>query len=204
MSKVFDDMDRLAEARFPVPETETSKERVLSAEELEKLFNLGEAESLRSPIEPLHNDRETFASGAVRDKVDYRYDLMSPVVFQRYMNEDIYMLASRLWELHTVEHVRKEHVRDMFCRLNDIVQQRSGCIPHLYAQALHESASKYGERNWEQGIPEANLVNHALFHLFKLNEGDTSENHLSHLVWNVMTIIHFREVNADTTKETNQ
>ena len=62
------------------------------------------------------------------------------------------------------------------------------------AQALHEGAIKYGERQWEKGIPEANLVNHALFHLFKLAEGDTTENHLSHLVWNVLTIIHFRQL----------
>jgi hypothetical protein len=64
---------------------------------------------------------------------------------------------------------------------------------HLYAYALHDVASKYGERQWENCMPEENLVNHALRHLFKLLGDDSSEYHLSHLVWNIMTIIHFRK-----------
>jgi len=86
--------------------------------------------------------------------------------------------------------------QDFVTRLIEVTDQPVAVIAHLYAQALHEGASKYGERNWEKGLPESNLVNHALYHLFKLTEGDTSENHLSHLVWNVLTIIHFREQQA--------
>jgi hypothetical protein len=55
-------------------------------------------------------------------------------------------------------------------------------LVHLYAQAFHDGASKYGDRNWEKGIPESSLINHVLYHLFKMTEGDTSENHASHLV----------------------
>ena len=201
MSKVFDDMDRLAAARFPIPETETSKARVLSAEELEKLFNHGATEAL-SPIEPLHNNRETFASGAVRNKVDYRYDLMSPMVADLLLADSLHMTTPRQ-ELALYLLGKNEHSPAVISEyLADVVGTNRPTLAHLYAQALHEGASKYGERNWEKGLPKSNLINHALHHLFKLVEGDTSENHASHLVWNVMTIIHFREVNARAKEDT--
>jgi hypothetical protein len=160
---------------------------------------------------------ETFSSGAVRDKSDYRYDLMSPVVVDYTIGHTAYAkLAWCLFKLRNNNWWGGQDegycLQDIFTNVVEIVileEQipRQEFLPrervaHLYAQALHEGSLKYGERNWERGIPESNLVNHALFHLFKLNEGDTSENHLSHLVWNVMTIIHFREVENEKKSET--
>jgi hypothetical protein len=139
-------------------------------------------------------DRETFSSGAVRDKVDYRYDLMSPHIVSWYLNDDYLLQLAETLLYYAHPRSLKDNLQDAILdKLNEFCGAGKWNVPHLYAQALHEGASKYGERNYEAGIPESNLVNHALFHLFKLNEGDTSENHLSHLVWNVMTIIHFRE-----------
>jgi len=58
--------------------------------------------------------------------------------------------------------------------------------------AYFEGASKYGEHNWEKGIPESNLCNHALHHCFRWLAGDKSEEHATHLVWNVFTLLHFK------------
>ena len=132
-------------------------------------------------------NRETFETGAVRDKTDYRYDLMSPLVVSLILRNDIE--ARNLAE--SLMHRDICHKSVLF-HLEVVVHTNPAGLVHLYAQALHEGASKYGERNWEKGIPESNLLNHALAHLFALVSGDQSENHRSHLVWNVMTLIHFR------------
>ena len=138
--------------------------------------------------------QERFDSGAVRDKVDYRYDLMSPIVVKGYLvGEKHKTLAKMLLRLH--EDIWQDGTA-LTLALDDVVaseyiEMQRGTVPHLYAQAMHEGALKYGDRNWEQGYSESNLVNHALYHLFNLDNKD--EKHLSHLVWNVMTIIHFRD-----------
>jgi len=181
MSKIFEEMDRLAEQKA-LQEQQTQEDE-MTTENIMTQNNMSVA-------------RETFDSGAVRDSVDYRYDLMSPVV-ANYFFGTYAQLANQLLSLSTTKAWNSVLSKSLLRELDHIRCYRTDginvSIIHLYAQALHEGASKNGERNWEKGISESNLVNHALFHLFKLNEGDTSENHLSHLVWNVMTIIHFRE-----------
>ena len=62
------------------------------------------------------------------------------------------------------------------------------------AQTYAEGSVKYGDRNWENGIPLGNLLNHALAHLTQYMAGDKSEDHLAHAVWNLMAIMHFEEV----------
>jgi len=136
--------------------------------------------------------RETFDGGAVRDKTDYRYDLMSPSI--------LLLLLHRNHHAHNFAKILLAYVNNE-TSAGDLVDEWLGrlldCsmldIAHLYAQALHDGAGKYGERNWEKGIPESNLLNHALHHLFRLGANDQSENHKSHLVWNVLTLIHFHE-----------
>jgi len=136
--------------------------------------------------------RETFESGAVRDSTDYRYDLMSPTAADLLLSDALHMTTPRQ-ELALFLLGKNEHSLAAISEyLADVVGTNRPALAHLYAQALHEGASKYGERNWEKGLPESNLINHALHHLFKLVAGDTSENHASHLVWNVLTLIHFQ------------
>jgi len=137
-------------------------------------------------------NRETFDTGAVRDSTDYRYDLMSPMAADLLLADAIHMTTPRQ-ELALYLLGKNEHSLAAISEyLADVVGTNRPALAHLYAQALHEGARKYGERNWEKGLPKSNLINHALHHLFKLVEGDTSENHASHLVWNVLTLIHFQ------------
>jgi hypothetical protein len=132
---------------------------------------------------------ETFDTGAFREKADYRYDLMSPIVAKQLIdNHYASIFAAYLL-------TEGQHMHSCTLGLKNVLGCNESDIAHLYAQALHEGATKYGERNWEKGIPESNLINHALYHLFKLVSGDESENHRSHLVWNVLTLVHFREHN---------
>lgn len=62
------------------------------------------------------------------------------------------------------------------------------------AAACAEGARKYGDFNWERGMPANDLLNHALRHLYLFLGGDRSEDHLGHAAWNVMGAIHSLEV----------
>lgn len=61
------------------------------------------------------------------------------------------------------------------------------------AETYGEGSAKYGDRNWEKGIPMSVMANHALAHIFTYLTGDRSEDHLAHAVWNLLGMIHFEE-----------
>lgn len=58
------------------------------------------------------------------------------------------------------------------------------------ARTCNEGANKYGDFNWESGMPVHDLLNHALRHIYKYLSGDRSEPHLAHAAWNVLAAIH--------------
>lgn len=62
---------------------------------------------------------------------------------------------------------------------------------YAYGRAFAEGAKKYGENNWLKGLPFSSLVNHAMHHILKFVEGDASEDHLGHCLWNIGALIHF-------------
>ncbi len=59
------------------------------------------------------------------------------------------------------------------------------------AHVLSAGAVKYGPYNWKRGQKDFFLDawNHALVHLEKFKEGDTTEDHLAHLACNVAFMI---------------
>lgn len=59
-----------------------------------------------------------------------------------------------------------------------------------WAKTCAEGAAKYGDFNWEKGMPAHDLLNHALRHIYKFLGGDRSEDHLGHALWNVGGAIH--------------
>ena len=135
---------------------------------------------------------ETFESGATRHATDYRYDLMPSSIIDTLLKHHE---PARNFAETLQAYLQNEYLLGVLLNHLDAVVcpgVLNPSVAHFYAQALHEGAEKYGERNWEKGIPESNLLNHALYHLFQLVQGDKSENHQSHLVWNVLTLIHFR------------
>jgi hypothetical protein len=58
------------------------------------------------------------------------------------------------------------------------------------AKAYAEGAEKYGDFNWEKGMPVSDLLNHAISHIYKFLSGDRSEPHLGHAAWNLLAAIH--------------
>lgn len=61
------------------------------------------------------------------------------------------------------------------------------------AETCAEGAKKYGDHNWQKGIPASVMLNHAIRHIYLWLEGDRSEDHLAHASWNVLGVCHFEE-----------
>jgi len=61
----------------------------------------------------------------------------------------------------------------------------------LMARTLKTGAEKYGEYNWQKGIPNGDLMNHCLQHIYKWLAGDRSEDHIGHALCNLAFLSHF-------------
>jgi hypothetical protein len=62
------------------------------------------------------------------------------------------------------------------------------------ARACAEGAGKYGDWNWEKGMPVHDLLNHVLAHIYQFLGGDRSEPHLGHAAWGILAAIHSHEL----------
>jgi hypothetical protein len=62
------------------------------------------------------------------------------------------------------------------------------------AQTAAEGAAKYGDFNWERGMPAHDLLNHALRHIYRFLAGDRDEDHLGHAAWGLLAAIHSQEL----------
>ena len=51
---------------------------------------------------------------------------------------------------------------------------------------FEEGAKKYGENNWQKGLPVRCYINSAIRHYLKWLRGDTDEPHDRAFVWNIM------------------
>ena len=75
------------------------------------------------------------------------------------------------------------------------------------ARACAEGSEKYGDFNWEKGMPANDMLNHALRHIYLFLQGDRTEDHLGHAGWNVLGAIHslemWPEINEGTLRDEN-
>jgi hypothetical protein len=62
------------------------------------------------------------------------------------------------------------------------------------AKHYQNGSLKYGDRNWEKGIPLNSYLDSAMRHLFNYLEGLRDEDHLSACLWNVSALIHMEEM----------
>jgi hypothetical protein len=65
------------------------------------------------------------------------------------------------------------------------------------AETCAEGAKKYGDHNWQKGIPASVMLNHAIRHIYLWLEGDDTEDHLAHAAWNILGVAHFEETMPD-------
>ena len=61
------------------------------------------------------------------------------------------------------------------------------------AKHFENGAIKYGDRNWEKGMPFTRYIDSALRHLFAILEGKNDEDHKSAVAWNMLCLIELEE-----------
>ena len=64
------------------------------------------------------------------------------------------------------------------------------------ALTYEAGAKKYGERNWEKGMPVSRFLDSALRHINQHIEGKHDEDHLAQAMWNIAGAIHMEEMVA--------
>lgn len=67
-------------------------------------------------------------------------------------------------------------------------------VADLYARG----ASKYGENNWQKGIPTQQMLASAMRHLEAWRCGEGDEDHLAAVVWNVLAIMQYEHDGQST------
>lgn len=138
-------------------------------------------------------ERTEFESGGVRDmqKGKGRCDLLPLDVIVSMISphyEDV-----KLEPFKWIRNFRNsEDIGDLL-----IAARRFACaawdnLPTAFLElAIHfeEGAEKYGERNWEKGLPVDCYINSAIRHYLKWLRGDTDERHDRAVLWNLVCCI---------------
>lgn len=59
------------------------------------------------------------------------------------------------------------------------------------AELMGRGAKKYGERNWEKGMPLSDCYDSAMRHLQQWAEGEGEEDHLAAVAFNIFAIMEY-------------
>lgn len=155
-------------------------------------------------------DRTKFETGAVRDMREGkgRCDLMPLEVVARCFKDDPVEADFVLWHIKLFQ--IDGSMRYLFGALNEFAKTRGWDSPTMFLEtAIHfeDGAKKYGENNWQKGIPVYCYIDSAVRHYLKFLRGDTDEPHDRAFVWNILcaiwTCISKPELNSyDKTKNT--
>ena len=163
-------------------------------------------------------NRTEFETGAVRDiqQGKGRFDLMPLDI----MSEVFAVEFDDELEESSIAYVLGDVVLGDVAGFQRTGDERWLCIAIAhYSQAVHVSlpilmldvarhfengALKYGEHNWQKGIPISRYIDSALRHLMKDLAGETDEDHAAAFIWNCMcaawTMEHLPEMDDYTQK----
>lgn len=126
-------------------------------------------------------NRRQFESGAVRDIQEGkgRCDLLPMREIATFLDNRV-LLSIALYQ----ETGDASHLIDAFAY--------SGCFEDKFTSVLEvskhfeEGANKYGEYNWQKGIPTHCYIDSAVRHYLKWLRGDTDEPHDRAFCWNIL------------------
>lgn len=133
-------------------------------------------------------DRTEFSTGAVRDMREGkgRCDLMPLDVIAKFMNDDV------IWNISEFQRTKEAHF--LSSALDRVVPMfDDGYKPYTMllevAKHFEDGAKKYGEYNWQKGIPVKCYIDSAVRHYLKWRRGDNDEPHNRAFVWNILCCI---------------
>ena len=138
-------------------------------------------------------ERREFKTGAVRDLAEGkgRFDLMPIDVMEGLFqgNEDD---LTRLFLANIDSFINEPKVHYLYGALsiyiNDNYENSAMAMLEL-AKHFEEGCKKYGDRNWQLGVPIHCYIDSALRHYFKHKAGWTDEPHDRAVMWNLMCCI---------------
>ena len=145
-------------------------------------------------------ERREFESGAVRDIAEGkgRCDLLPLDVISLLFNGD--RITLELYEFLREGNGAK--ICSVIRRFSHIAfPEDDPIITAILETSIHyeDGCKKYGERNWEKGIPCHCFVDSAVRHYLKYLRGDSDERHDRAFLWNLLgllwTIEHHPELN---------
>lgn len=147
-------------------------------------------------------NRREFESGAVRDIQEGkgRCDLLPLDVVAAVQNNTYIELIYEFTKNGDYQVLEK--------LLRTVGQRHFGCRPNMFIEVskhFEEGAKKYGEHNWQKGIPTHCYIDSAVRHLLKWLRYDEDERHDRAFVWNILCCIwtckHKPELNDYRRKE---
>lgn len=143
-----------------------------------------------SPTIKDSGDRTRFETGAVRDMREGkgRCDLMALEVVSTYIGDDGMDPVIE----HIAEFQKTNDTSHLYNALAYFDERHwDNCYTMCLEVAKHfeEGAKKYGENNWQKGIPVHCYIDSAIRHYLKWLRGDTDEPHDRAFVWNIMCCI---------------
>lgn len=135
---------------------------------------------------PDSGERRQFESGAVRDIAQGkgRCDLMPLGVIAKWLNHEcLFMINEYLYKGDTC------YLRFALSEFLEILQIDTGTALLEVAKHFEDGAVKYGDRNWEKGIPVHCYIDSAVRHYLKFYRGDKDEPHDRAFMWNILCAI---------------
>lgn len=141
--------------------------------------------------------RQQFPTGAVRDiqKGKGRCDLLPlDVVADFYCGDGTEMKENTVVLIfnHIQMFMDTGRIDHLYIVLDDFSSDAfSGIENMLLEVSMHfeEGAEKYGENNWQKGLPVKCYINSAVRHYLKWFRGDTDERHDRAFCWNILCAI---------------
>ena len=141
-------------------------------------------------------ERREFQSGAVRDIQEGkgRCDLLPLDVVSKWA-ESINDSSSLDKILQYINLYKNSYPRDtmlIYRAMNEFCADVSWSISDaLLEVSVHyeEGAKKYGEYNWQKGIPSHCYLDSGIRHLLKHYRGDTDERHDRAFIWNMIGLV---------------
>ena len=131
-------------------------------------------------------NRTVFESGAVRDIQEGkgRCDLLPLEVISNLLGGDTIIY-------HLAKYQETENTAELYKALRECDKLFKNTADMCLELAIHfeEGAKKYGEHNWQKGIPVDRYIDSAVRHYLKCLRGDTDERHDRALVWNICCLI---------------
>ena len=132
-------------------------------------------------------ERRSFDTGAVRDIQEGkgRCDLMPLEVVHKTLSSDRIIYCINLFK-NTGE--TQSLYNALWCFMDKEYHNPQTMFLEV-SKHFEEGAKKYGENNWQKGIPVNCYIDSAIRHYLKWLRGDQDEPHDRAFVWNIMCCI---------------